>query len=1158
MANAPQISLRDGSGYAQSVIFTTNQDAIFIEGIVDVNTADIQVSINGGSFVSDAGLVRFDLPNFSIPNRDNFPSGLLLEMGENIVLIRTIDITGGVSGTSSVMVTRVPLADFQEVEIPTGIRVRRKRGSVNLLAAKPLVRYGAVGTGFVPQPSHFQGFNFYASTAPGGTTGYFKLNSSPVTSNSTYYEDVAYPIASELTRWENVNQQGVRVRVTEVDEFGVDVSTRLDTTYDVSQYTDDIRFQSTVDQYSITEFIFFPHVRSQGLNSEAFAGVLDSEPLYYVVTGVYYDPDTNTEVESPYSQEVLGSPLVIDTSIRELPVRSQFQIQTDFINAILSVNREISLIPGSTTKDVSINPFSSEAERIWFVLDFVHRCQSLLTLLQIDDANGDGESDPVSSSAYKIALKSALGLGSNQATQSLIDAAFDKLAGNMQKKRLPGRPAVGQVVFYTFKKPTFDIAIPTGTIVSTESDSSLGIPTVRFRVGGTFLLPVADADAYYNFNTKRYEITVDVVAETVGEAGNRPAGQIKNSSGVSGMSVTNVESTVFGSDLESNADLAERAMLGFVSVDTGTEGGYQATSAGQIGVIKAKVVKSGDPLMMRDYDPVRHKHIGGKVDIWLQGLRERQVTDTFAFTFEIARDISCQIIDLATLTLRVQDSRVTINTPIIELLDNPSQGLGVRNVTQGLDYDLAGASIIDYQTFKLNPAIVGQPVTNIDDVINVDYRFRVVNQFTFTLQPVRRVVSVVGEISGPLSSSQGYQLFKDSDPLLEGESTIAKDYLAINQVGGIPSGASITVNAEEHVLIGFSEEPLASIGINTKTIRVFSQDRTVEYGGPGATVPDFEVIEGTPTTPVRISRTADSTIGNGDTVSVDYSHDENFKVTYVINDLLQELQRSLDFKKHTTADVLAKQAINNPIVIEDTIQLAEGASRDKTDPAVRSLLSLDLNRKLIGRGSAQSDIVRAIDSSPGVDFSTVPLTRMGYADGSRKLRESLSSDYLEIPSLNIGGNTAYLLTSGLQYPTTDGGGLVTEHKGVFQDDEAFALSSTLASVALNARQAFIIGAGGATITGYTDVPTLVAAGFTQPDDQQAELLRRTANRVVVALSSSGSPVDTPLKHKYAASYVVRNDIGSKDLTASPVEFLSLGDVRLAYREAKKSLWLIVS
>lgn len=1150
MATAPQISLRDGTGFVQNLVFTTNQDSVFIHGIVDSNTADIQVSINGVPFVSSPTLIRFDLPNFTIPNPDNYPSGLVLDSGENTILVRTIDIVGGVSGTSSVVITKVGAANSVDVEIPTGIRVRRQRNAVNILAAKPLVKYTGSAGALIPQTSTFRGFNFYASSTIAGASGYYKLNEKVVTEASTFTEDEAVPIASELTRWANLNQKFVKVKVTEVDQFGAELSTRLEQKYDVSVYANDLRFQSTLEQYSLTNFIGFQHVRGSGLNAEAFTGVDDTDPLYYVVTGVYYDPSDNVEIESPYSQEVLGSPLILDTSIRDLPQRNQFQVTTDFIRAIERVNREISLVPGSVMRDTRIDPFASEAERLYFLVDFVHKCQSFLTLLQIDDANGDGVSDPVDSSAYKTALKAALGLDSNAGVQNLIDASFDKLAGNFNKKRLPGRPAVGQAVFYTATPPSFDLTIPSGSIVSTEADSSLGIPSVRFRVGGTYTLPVSNAAAFYNFSRKRYEITVDIVAEVIGADGNRPAGQIKGTSGVSGLLVTNDEATTFGTDVETNSDLAARAMLGFVSVDTGTEGGYASTAAEQVGVIKAKIIKSGDPLMMRDYDPVRHKHIGGKVDIWVQGLRERQVSETFAFTFEIARDIRCQIIDLSTLTFRVLDSRVTVNNPIIEILDNVSQGLGVRNVTQGIDYDLTGVQILDYQTFKLNPVLSTQPVTDIDDTISADYRFRVVNQFVFGFQPVRRVVSTVGGISGPLDGSLGYQLFKTDDPLLEGESTISNDYLVINQVGGVPSGDSITVNSEEHVLIGFIEEPLLSVGINTKTIRVFNQTRSLEYDGPGATVPDFDIVEGTPTTPVRIVRTASSDIPNGVTVSVDYVHDENFVVTYVINDLLQELQRTIERKRHVTADVVVKQAINNEVDIETTVQLKAGAKKDRVDPEIRSAVSLNLDQKLIGEGTAQSDIISAIDQSTGVDFSTVPPARMGYSDGSRKLREGVDSNYISVASLSIGGNAAFLLTSALKFPTTDGGGLVTEHRGVFQDDEAMTLSTSLMNVAVAANQAFIIGASGATIDGYTDIATLVADGFTDPLAQQVELVRRTANRVVLSLSSGGSPVDTPEKHTYACSYVVRGDKGSKDITTSGVEFLGLGAFTITIREVK--------
>jgi len=1164
MAFAPQIALRDGSGYTQTLTFNTNQEAIFIEGQVDVSTADIQVSINGAPFVSDPTLVKFDLPNFTLPNPDNYPTGFILEPGKNVILIRTIDIIGGVSGASIVNITKVRAADIATAEAPSGIRVRRRRDAVDVLAAIPdsqvvntLSPLAIVGT---PEPDNggpkFIGFHYYASVSPGGTAGYFRINENLVTTASDVYEEDLFDIGTDNVVWDASEEsiaQSVRIRVTEEDQFGNETEVRFDRAYDITAFTNQFKFASTLQDRTLTQFVYFRHTRAGGpgiLNDDQFVNVADTDPLYYVVTAVYYDDSTSTEIESPFSQEVLGSPLTIDTAIRDLPGRTQFEITNQFITAIQRVNQEISLVPGSTTRDVSIDPFSSEAERLYFLLDFVHRAQSFLTLLQIDDANNDGESDFVEASAYKTALRAALGFTSNSAVQSLVDSAFDKLAGNANKKRLPGRPAVGQAVFYTTSKPLFDLPVPSGTIVTTDADASLGIPSVRFLVGGTFILSAANADAYYNFDTKRYELTVDIVAETVGADGNRPAGQIKSAQGVTGLLVTNTEATVFGSDRESNADLATRAMLGFVSVDTGTEGGYTSTTAEQIGVLKAKVIKSGDDLMMRDYDDIRRKHIGGKVDVWVQGLRERQVTEKFAFTFSVARDVQCQILDLANLIFRVQDSRVTPSTPVTEILDDSANGLGVRNVTQGLDYDLTGVTIIDYQTFKLNPLLVSQPVTNIDDVVTADYRFRALNQFKFTFQPVRRVVSVVGEISGTLDPTLGYDLYKTEDPLLEGESTIASDFLSINQVGGIPSGDSLPVNDEQHVLIGFIEEPLLSIGINTKTIRVFNADRTVEYDGPEETVPDFEIIEGTPTTPVKLVRTSSSDIPNGATVSVDYVHDENFTVSYVINDLLQQLQRTINSRRHTTADVIVKQAVQNSVEIETTVQLLSGATRDKADPTIRSNVSLELNRRLIGQGIAQSDLIHSIDASEGVDFQVIPLARMAYADGSRKLRETLTSASEHLATLDIGGNVAFILTSALKFPTTDGGGLPTEHKGVFQDDEPLTIVDTLSSVCSDANQAFIIGNDGAVILGYTDTPTLVADGFLTTATQDAEILRRTANHIVISLSGAGVPPDEPSNHNYAVSYVIRGDVGTKDMTASGVEFLDLGKFTITFREAK--------
>ena len=1144
MATAPQIAFRDGSGFTTNLVFSTNQEAIVITGTVDNLTSDIQVSINGAAFVSDPTLVNFDLPNFTIPNQSSFPDGLVLTPGINTILIRTIDIAGGVSVSSTVSVTLVLQEDVLQVETPSGIKVSRIKDAVNIFVALPAQRFSTSG---VPLPSNFMGYNFYASTAAGGTTGYYQINSATVTTKSTTFDEKTTQFAANQTIFPN-GSPFLEIKLIQKDTFGNELATQLDTTYDTSAYTESIRFKSTLEDYQLIEYIVFQHNRAgtpDSINDDQFAAVANTDPLYYVITGVYFDPTTGNEVESAFSQEVLGTPLIIDTSIRALPGRTQFQVLTDFVNSIQRVDATVSLIPGSTTRDVSIDPFTSEAERLYFLVDFVHRTQSFLTLLQIDDANGDGVSDPVSGSSYKTALEFALGYTTDDAVQSIIDSGFDKLAGNIHKKRLPGRPSVGQETFYTFTRPTFDLPVPSGTVVSTNADSSLGIPSVNFIVGGSYIMLASQADSYFNFDTKRYEIVVNIVAQTTGADGNRPAGQITNVSGAPGFQVINNDATVFGSDLESNADLTTRCLLGY-SVDSGTAGGYASTSAEQIGIVKAKIVKSGDPLMMRDYDPVRHKHIGGKVDIWTQGLQERQVTEEFAFTFEIALNIQCTIIDATNLIFQVQDSRVTPNNPITEILDNLTQGLGVRNVTQGLDYLLVGVQLIDYRTFKLDPTLLGQVVTNFDDVVTADYRFRVDNQFTFSFQPVRRVVSVVGEVSGALDNSLGYALYKIDDPLIDGESTISTDYLSINQVNGVPSGNTIQVNAESHVLVGSQAIPLGSIGINTDTIRVFSEDRSIEYDGPIATIPDYEVIPGTPTTPVTIQRTATSDILNGATVSVDYVHDENFTVSYVINDLLQQLQRTVNSTRHVTADVIIKESIENLINLEVTVELKSGSTKDTTDPAIRSDVSNDSNTRLIGQGLAQSSIVGAIQSTTGVDFLVLPMALMAYADGSRKLREAITSAYLHLPSLDIGANVVYILTNALTSPTTDGGGLITEHKGVFEDDEAMTLVGVLPTLAESAGQAFIIGSGGVVILGYTDTATLVAAGFITATTQQAELLRRTANHVVLSLSGSGSPVDLPIDHTYTVSYVVRGDSGSKDIEAADVEFVELGNFTITY------------
>lgn len=1134
MASVPQINTP--TGLATTFSLSTNQSTYALSGVVGEDTIALQVSINGSAWSTSNTLIQFSGRSFAVPNPDSYPDGLPLQLGPNTIQVRALDLLGGVSASATAAIEKVSEATLVDNLIPTGIRVARLRDSVKLLIAK-------VSTASTPE-LEFRGFHVYGASDPGGTSGRYKLTTSPLTIVSEFEEE-SFLLQENTVDFQPLGDY-VRTLVTQEDVTGQTLEVVSNVVTRVFEYNNNLRQTGSLSQVDKVEFVPFIHNRSTGPNSDQFSDA-DGGVVYYTVTAIYYDPDQKLELETPHSQEVLGSPLVLDTNIRDLPGRTAAQVTVDFIRNIQKVNAEISLIPGSTTRDVTIDPFASEAERIWFIIDFVHRSQSWLTLMQLDDANGDGVSDPVASSAYKQALKAALGLTSDNAVQSLIDSQFDKLAGNVQKSRQSGRPATGSVVFYTTTRPTQDLVVSAGAIVSADADASQGIPISRFVVGGTYRVPATDADAYFNFQTQQYELVVGVVAESNGSAGNRPAGQIKNVvSGASRLKVLNRESMRYGSDRESNHDLAIRCQLGFTAVDSGTEGGYQQTSAGTVGSIRCKIVKSGDSLMMRDWDPVRQKHIGGKVDVWCQGVQERTTTETFSFAFALVQDVRCLLIDESTLTFQILDDRLTAETPLTELLNDASRGYGVRNATTGSDFNLSGYTIINYRTFRLRTDIP-QPSVVSSDTVTADYRYRNRNKFVFGLQPVRRVVSVVGQNSGQLTS-KGYSLYKTDDPLVVGESTLATDYLEMYTVNGVPSGAVIQVTNEPHVMVGFFEEPLARVGANLSTLRVYSQDRLVEYAGPGSSDPDFEVVAGTATTPIKVKRTSGSSIGSGDSVVFDYAHDENFTVTYVVNDLLHLLQRRLDVRRHTTADVLVKQAINNKFDFESTIQLKAGSSKDTVDPKVRQNLGIEVSSRNIGDGIAQSDVITKVDSTEGVDFEVLPLSRMGYADGSLRVRDSVSSAALEIPSLNIGGQTVYILTSPLKYPTTAGGGLETEHKGVFQDDVAMLLASDVQFVGNKANQAYIIGSDGAIIEGYSDDATLIAAGFTDSADILAERLDRTANHVLVALSTTQGIVNTPNEHSYSVSYVVRGDYGPHDLDVSAVEYLTLGNVALTFRE----------
>ncbi|GAG04898.1 unnamed protein product, partial [marine sediment metagenome] len=163
---------------------------------------------------------------------------------------------------------------------------------------------------------------------------------------------------------------------------------------------------------------------------------------YFVVTAVGYDPVLREEVESVYSGEISGLPQFIDTSLRDLPPRTELDVLTTQISRILEVNDQIDIKPGTVVRDVLLDPSSAEFARLYIVEDFTHRSLSFLTLVAFDDSDNDGISDLVENSPQKQALRDALFLD-DEATQQLIDDAFTKLAGNFNITRKGATNAAG-------------------------------------------------------------------------------------------------------------------------------------------------------------------------------------------------------------------------------------------------------------------------------------------------------------------------------------------------------------------------------------------------------------------------------------------------------------------------------------------------------------------------------------------------------------------------------------------------------------------------------------------------------------------------------------------------------------------------------------------
>lgn len=1197
MALNPQFYGPDGT-LRTEWYFNTTRNTRFFTGTIDPNTAFVEVSVYGEGFTQDPSLVSFEGTNFTIPNPTSYPQGLRLLPGLNVIRIRSILTNGAVTNYATTYATLVQ-AEGQEgtYQPPSGVSVERMDGAVKIIVRGDVL------------DSNLIGHNFYASSqSGGGTIGYFQINPSLVQVGDAEYNNISSPLGefvSDSAIYNDPNNTtpnlSYRFRGNQVYTDTPDTSliATFDELVNVSQYDDVIGpviLRANVALSAVTQQYLFTFIHDRygdtfskypTLPNGELASVLQTNPLYYAATAVYFDPLTNLYVETALSAEVSGIPIQVTPSIGTFPIATRQEVTQDLISSIYRTNPDVSVVAGSVLRDTFIDPMASESERLRYIMDFVHRAQSFSTLLAIDDPNLTGVSIPVRQSTYKLALAQAFRLTNLTQVQDIIDMAFDKLAGNFGQSRLSGTPASGEVTFYLSSIPTQTINLPIGTTVSGGGVTFSTTSSVSFNPNN--LAP------YYNPNTGQYAAKAFVQCIVVGPSGNLPARSLTTVS-VSNVRVTNDAPTFGGQAAETNYTLATRVIRTLASVDTSTYQGTIQTVNGIAGVLESEIISAGNPYMMRDVNPTTGKHMGGKVDVWVRGTQSSTVSDTFAFSYENLYGVAFEVVgSVADLTFRAVllnadgTSRLSANNPLTQMLIYPADTppLGLHNLTKGYEFNLTDLQYLSFDTIRLSADYNDPTALSVADVLTGDFRLRTSFEYTLSQQPVLLISSVSGSPSGTgaVSATQ-YELYKLESPFLLGESSLANDYIQFSTPDPTGTlGTVLTTTGETHVLINNFTERLNRFGINPITIAVWNKTRTVQYAAVGPTVsaPDYRIIA--PTDPMReayaIERTEQSSIPSGATVLVDYEYDENFTVTYKTNAVVSVAQNQIEQKRSLTADIVVKQA--NPLLIDidATIVLQQDQRSDVIDPNIRAaLINLILNTPL-GSGIRQGDVISAIDSVNGVSYPVVPLTKMTLADETHILGEplvtSIEGDAILLTAWTTGTVQVWMIADPLNYNTIDGGGTSNTYRAVAQDKVDLTLitqTPNLAGQPVNTAigQAYIIGVEGLDIPDYTDDATLlpqvtgyprwiqlqaaISAGtatlaevaeyakLTGEVQTNVQTLRasKTANRILVTTSLT----DSPLNHTYAATYFVYADTGAKDIEATHFDFVSVGTFNLTY------------
>lgn len=546
------------------------------------------------------------------------------------------------------------------------------------------------------------------------------------------------------------------------------------------------------------------------------SSAVDTDIFYAVVSTVIQDPNTNAVFESqqngPLTCGFVNLRVISPNDF--LPLERKENIAARMIAQITALYPTLDLSPRSEIRDLLIDPVSVELSNL-SVREWFSRCStSISAISQIDNASGNGISDTFTSSPVKQQIARAYGLNPTD-TQALIDKQFDVLAEQAGLTRGQSTSSVVTLTFYTFVKPTTSVVFPVGAVVATQPDQQT--PALNFSTTASASLDIGSVNSFFNPEFNWWQVNVPAQCVQTGTIGNVGAGTVKQIvSGVpQGWAVTNLAAAAFGTDTQSNASLAEQIQARIVTgVDTGTRNGYFVTALGTPGITQSIIVAGGDLYMLRDYDPVRVKHVGGAVDIYTRGTTINEQDTLIPFEYGVTSNYG-QLANYVPLIL-TNVPLLKFQIPNFAAFINPFYTAVELAVVRGNNTFFLGTTLstidaIDGFLFLnaneeafvvTNPGTVNQstaplllnnvPATNLQALTALGAQQGGVVQFLLfariqsplslvpTLQPILTISSVTGNQATGVVPSTAIRLVRTADFLLNGGSNQANDTVAVN------------------------------------------------------------------------------------------------------------------------------------------------------------------------------------------------------------------------------------------------------------------------------------------------------------------------------------------------------------------------------------------